>query len=359
MPSPILPSLYRQVRTVSLLMAAAASALALTGCSWEDLSDREFIMMCSGQVVMGARETYDDLALLGGAYEGIALPTAAALRESAGRYLNNVNGFSYDVGRFDGNVSGHPVGGFRGPRTTYNGQIRVSAGSLGRPAHYHAPGGQSRITHYYLTRNGELHPVNSFSLARISARDRVHSLHIAGVLPSDATYAVYHIDMRDVPFDPPGRPAQRVNGLAGYWVTPLTDEYRYQPLNAEHGDVLDARSRRLGPYVTRHLSHSPHGNGRASDDVRTAPCFMQPGSAHSFNSFFFDPSGTSAANRPEGYALPDGLHLPRSGARFGHGRIFFIGSRDALEDLPRNPRRFKGETGLLWPELPADTTSFL
>lgn len=326
--------------------------LVLSGCG-KDLSQEPFVMSCTGTnaFTMAHAVTGPNVPTH---LSGIELPDEAELRKARPmrRGMFHEVGFLPHETPLKGNISAIPLANYPGPIYENTGKITSSVGFM-RERTLYDPVGELRAAHYYITRAGDMHEINDFYIARFQSVEDGYLLRTAAtLLPPDAAYAVIYLEAetqeqtKNGAQTEPGR-----KGEPGYWVLPLDDRYRYQPFSDDHryGDI--GVDRPLGPYVAsryyadddtpnmgphrgRRNPMAPHR--RPNPDVETIPCMMALGFTTKF-SYIYD---VDAGENDDGY-YPTKGRTPR-GYNFIINDYYFVGGKEALEDLPQNPKKFKG-----------------
>ncbi|WP_163560418.1 hypothetical protein [Halomonas sp. NO4] len=332
-------------------LALGVLGLSLSGCGLfeEDLSDRPYVMSCTGGNLIGLGEDPINDERTPERLAGVDIPDQAIsldFREA----LTQEIGFTPDRTALAGNRAVMPVSKLRGDilyRDT--GEVLVSAASWGQPEYRWTTVGEVEVEHFYLTRGGELKSVEGFHIARYAYGYTEETAYkplyrtVAAVLPPDAAYAVFRISGNTDAYEPVmGDPLPAMAGAMSYWVQPLERAHRYQPRDTSRGTPPE---RSLGAYVGNKsaLNYGDSGSDldrgsslakphrRASDDeevVDTATCFMRPGGTLQFQ-YFYDVD-----------AEPDseGFQPPRMGKN--PYDVYYVGSEDALYDLPSDPDDF-------------------
>lgn len=330
------------------LVAIGGAFVVQTLFGGEDLADRPFVMSCTGQNLSRFPASYmeDDLYVDHAA--GISLPKRDELikrfgdrgaRNTVDRGVYHEYGFLPSDTQLEGSVATFPVYHSTGvnPGWEKTGSYMSISEAQGLNSTNILQDiedlGQGRVEHYYLTTSGELKEP-SFHLARMDREDKTlynYPYHlvertVAAVLPSDAAYSVYYIEMTSGTGLTGNLDA--FTGKSGWWVFPLKDEHRYQPVSMERG--LPGEGRSLGPYLGDELGGKSNGDEpdfyndrRANEDVEVAPCFVEAGTVFNYRGFF---SESDPLSGDDSY-YNRGLH--------------FIGeNKEALATLPKNPKNF-------------------
>lgn len=330
-------------------VGAGALLLTLSGCG-EDLSDRPYVMSCGGNNLI----SYGKSARAGEGYAtrlaGMDMPDLDKLAGDLRLPAFTEKGYMPEETGLKGNRSTVPLS-IDGTPLVEDTSLTVMDGGLYSSSQTRPITGMMSVTHYYLTRDGELKEVEGFHVASMGeggrGPDGYHNFRrdVATTLPSDAAYAVYYIEGErwGSTRKPDGSPKVAGRGESGYWVAPLNKNQRYQPYDDTKGVPPN---RTLGPYAGDPRYGLKIGeqvftvddpmtrqHRRANEDVETVPCFVRPGSTMEFVDFYDTGRPTNDESRFRGRT---------DGGRHGHGRlgIYFVGSEEDVLDLPRNPKNF-------------------
>ncbi|MGM0786051.1 MAG: hypothetical protein ACQEUM_18345, partial [Pseudomonadota bacterium] len=193
---------YSRFKKCSLQgLALGVLGLSLSGCGLfeEDLSDRPYVMSCTGGNIVGVGDDLVKGEHLPDYLAGLRMPDHSSLlvnREGLGQEI----GFTADRIPLAGNVAKLPVSLYADDKLYRDtGDILVSPAAWGEPELRRPTFGQVEVEHLFLTRDGDLKAVEGFHIARFplghSEMDIYRSLNrtVAAVLPSDAAYAVFRV----------------------------------------------------------------------------------------------------------------------------------------------------------------------
>lgn len=328
---------------------ACIAMVGLSGCGGgEDLSERPYVMSCTGKHLMKSTNNLESDRDFVSPLAGLSMPKMADMKgDSLQVPLFQEIGFTPEQTGLNGNSAELPLSELGEYLLRDTSEILLSESTLTSPESTSAPTGTVKVAHFYLTRDGSLKSVQDFHVARQIKGNPV-GVHfpflreVVATLPSDAAYAVYYIEGREgsvVDLFGDRHPPKK--GLDGYWVQPLDDSQRYQPVNYS----ADASEKaRFGPYVNstsgiktgdvenpKYWERESVPYRRSNSDVDTADCFMRPGSVMAFSDFYDVEKGPNA----------DGVYVPGDKG-YALNDVFFVGDKETLLDLPSNPEKFDG-----------------
>lgn len=323
---------YR-IGKIGVTVISLGMVLSLSACG-EDLTDRPYVMACTGT-------TYKYTGEANYYQKRFDLPNWKEVLQGARASDTADPGFlAYSEG-LSGNTSRILLSGTERSIVESNAEVHHST-TFRKDVSTQPASGLVEVEHYYLTGDGELHEVKDFFTASgeygaaSEGPYEAYQRTIATTLPSDATYAVYRIkghNWSSSNRDANGEPKITRRGQTGYWVAPLQESERWQPVDAEDGLPPN---RNLKPYVEDKIGKelfdtmatpTDVSNRRAHEDVDFTQCFARPGSTMKFSAFY-EPARRNDEGR---YIAKDQVE---------DMGVYFVGDKEDVLSLPQDPSDF-------------------